>query len=70
MMTFHQLLRRFDFGLVDPVNPIRTKCHQIHIQDRMLVRVWKADTKATFVPVQLDPITDQRVSDPSNARES
>jgi hypothetical protein len=44
MMTFHQLLRRFDFGLVDPVNPIRTKCHQIHIQDRMLVRVWKADT--------------------------
>jgi cytochrome P450 len=37
-----QMLRRFDFGLVNPVAPIKTKCHQIHIQERMFLRIWAA----------------------------
>ncbi|ETN46985.1 uncharacterized protein HMPREF1541_01175 [Cyphellophora europaea CBS 101466] len=39
-----ELFRRFEFGLMDPVRPIRSRCHQIHIQDQMYVGVRAADS--------------------------
>ena len=35
-----QLFRRFEFGLVNPVRTVETKCHQLHVQRNMNVRVW------------------------------
>lgn len=37
-----KLFRRFDFGIADPVTPIKTACHQIHIQEQMFLSVWPA----------------------------
>lgn len=36
-----QLLRRYDLALVNPVNTVNTKCHQLHVQKDMHVRVWQ-----------------------------
>ncbi|KIW79697.1 hypothetical protein Z517_06311 [Fonsecaea pedrosoi CBS 271.37] len=37
--VFVELFRRFDFGIVNPVNTMETKCHQIHVQRHMYVHV-------------------------------
>ncbi|OAL19458.1 hypothetical protein AYO22_09620 [Fonsecaea multimorphosa] len=34
-----QLFRRFDFGIVNPVRTMETKCHQIHVQRKMYLHV-------------------------------
>ena len=33
-----ELLRRFDLGLVNPVNTVKTRCHQLHVQSEMFLR--------------------------------
>lgn len=38
-MTCKQLLRRFDFSLVDPTTPVKTYSAGIHIQSDLMVRV-------------------------------
>ncbi|OAP64768.1 hypothetical protein AYL99_00740 [Fonsecaea erecta] len=37
--VFVELFRRFDFGLVNPVETVETKCHQIHVQRKMYLHV-------------------------------
>lgn len=36
--VFVALLQDYDWGLTDPVNPIRTRCHGVHVQTDMWVR--------------------------------
>ncbi|KIX94105.1 uncharacterized protein Z520_10131 [Fonsecaea multimorphosa CBS 102226] len=37
--VFVELFRRFDFGIVNPVRTMETKCHQIHVQRKMYLHV-------------------------------
>lgn len=36
-----QLFKRFDLGLVNPINTVKSKCHQLHVQKDMLVRAYE-----------------------------
>jgi cytochrome P450 len=40
LLIFWKLLRRFDFGLANPVQTMKTKCHQLHVQRDFFVRAW------------------------------
>ena len=44
LTSMSKLLRHFDFGLVDPITPIKTRCHLIHIQGQMYVSVRSAES--------------------------
>ncbi|KIW68377.1 hypothetical protein PV04_04330 [Phialophora macrospora] len=37
--VFVELFRRYDLGIVNPVNTMETKCHQIHVQRKMFLHV-------------------------------
>lgn len=36
-----ELLRRYDFGLVNPINTMKSRCHQLHVQKDMYLRAWE-----------------------------
>jgi hypothetical protein len=38
-MTGRQLLRNFDFAVVNPMAPMKTWCSDMHLQKDMFVRV-------------------------------
>lgn len=39
-----QLLRRFDFTIVDPVHPMNTFNYGVSIQSVLFMRIWKRET--------------------------